>query len=331
MITRRRFLSIASAPVVLAATRAAISQERARVARVGCLFASLRGSAYSMAAFKDGLKALGHVEGRNLRVDVGDAQGELSRLPALARELVALGPDVILASNPAGVGAAVAATKSIPIVMGTMSDPVAEGFVASLARPGGNVTGVVNQGEDLIPKQFELGRELVPRARRFAFLISRDPALRRRNAGFESVAEDSARRLGVEAIMIRASNRTEMDALHSTLRRARPELLVVGLDPVYHGFRGLLIDAVARLGLPAIYPLPVFSDDGGLVSYGFNLADSFRRAAAFVDRILKGAKPGDLPIERPLKFELIINLKTAKALGLAIPQSILLRADRVIE
>jgi putative ABC transport system substrate-binding protein len=215
--------------------------------------------------------------------------------------------------------------------MGTMSDPVAEGFVASLARPGGNITGVVNQGEDLIPKQFELAREFVPRAKRVAFLISGDPALERRNRGFRSVAEDSARRLGVEVVMVVASNRADIEAIQTPLARVKAEVLVVALDPVFHGFRTLLIEAVAKLKLPAIYPLPAFSESGGLLSYGFNLRDSFRRAAAFTDKILKGAKPGDLPVERPLKFELAVNLKTAKALGIKIPPSILLRADRVIE
>lgn len=331
MISRRQVLSAAGLWLALGVDRAAISQERGRMVRVGCLWVSLQGSSYYVATFVAELKALGYVEGHNLRIDVRDAEGDLSRLTVLARELVSLRPDVILAANPAGVGAAVAATKTIPIVMGTMSDPVAEGFVASLGRPGGNVTGVVNQGEDLIPKQFQVAREILPRATRFAFLISEDPMLRRRNASFESVAEDSARRLGVEAIMVRASKRADIEAIHTTLGRARAEALVVALDPVYHAFRRVLIDAVAKLSLPAIYPLPVFSEDGGLLSYGFNLRDSFRRAASYVDKILKGAKPGELPVERPLKFELIVNVKTAKALNLRVPESVLLRADRVIE
>jgi putative ABC transport system substrate-binding protein len=277
------------------------------------------------------MKALGYEEGRNLQLDVLDGQGDLSRLPALARELVARRPDVIVAANPAGVGAVFAATRTLPIVMGTMSDPVLEGFVASLARPGGNVTGVVNQGEDLIPKHFEFAREIAPRAKRIAFLINRDPALERRNASFQSVAEASARGLRFEVTTLGASNQVELDSIRARLESAGADILVVPLDPLYHAFRKTLVAAAGALRIPAIYPLPIYSEDGGLISYGFNLRDSFRRAAVFVDKILKGARPGELPVERPLKFELTVNLKTAGTLGVRLPQSLLMRADRVIE
>lgn len=326
---RRTLVGAAAASAALACARGALSQERAR--RLGCLVVGRRENDYTLPVFLEQLGALGHVVGRNLHVEVRYGEGDLARLPALARELVDLRPDVIMTANPAGVGAALAVTKSIPIVMGTMSDPVVEGFVASLSRPGGNVTGVVNQGEDLIPKQFELARELLPRAARIAFVVSQDPALRKRSASFVAVAEESARRLGLQLLVLHASSRADLEAIGEPLARARPDVLVAGLDPVYHAFRRLLIDATAKLRLPAVYPLPVFSDDGGLLSYGFNLLDSFRRAAAYVDRILKGAKPSELPVERPLKFEMIVNLRTARSLRLAMPQPLLLRADRVIE
>lgn len=327
---RRRRLLIASCGVC-AGIRPASAQPRNRPAKVGYLILSLQGSRYTHTAFVEGMRELGYADGANLRLEVADAQGDLTRLPGLARELVGHEVDVIVAANPAGVGAAVGATKSVPIVMGTMSDPVAEGFVASLARPGGNVTGVVNQGEDLIPKQFELMREVAPRARRVAFLISRSPALQRRNAGFLDVAHDSARQLDLESVVVYASDLAEMATIETALGGAKAGAIVVALDPVFHAYRQRVIAAAANLRLPAIYPLPVFSDDGGLLSYGFNLRDSFRRAAVYVDKILKGARPADLPVERPLKFELVVNLKTAKSLGVTLPQTVLLRADWLIE
>lgn len=316
------------AAATYAPTRA---QDRGRVATIGVLVVSLRGADYTLAAFREGLRALGYEEGKNLQIELRDAQGDLSRLPALARELVALRPDLIMTANPAGVGAAAVATKTIPIVMGTMSDPVLEGFVASLARPGGNITGVVNQGEDLIPKQFELARELAPRAKRLAYLFNPDPVFVRRNASFQAVAEESARLLGGELVIVGASSAAELERIQAPLRAARAEVLVVALDPVFHAYRKLVVRTAAELRLAAIYPLPAFSEEGGLISYGFNLRDSFRRAAMYADKILKGSKPGELPVERPLKFELIVNLRTAKSLGLRIPDPLLLRADRVIE
>ncbi|MGH8676515.1 MAG: ABC transporter substrate-binding protein, partial [Burkholderiales bacterium] len=195
---RRTLLQVAGATAALAAFRPALAQPAGRIARIGYLSVTPTRSDPYGPSFVEGMRDLGYVEGRNLHIEYRSAEGDLSRLPALAKELVALRPDVILASNPAGVGAALAATKTIPIVMGTMSDPVLEGFAASLARPGGNVTGVVNQGEDLIPKQFELVRNLLPRASRVAFLVNKDPVLRRRTESFESVAQDSARRLGLK-------------------------------------------------------------------------------------------------------------------------------------
>ena len=328
---RRTLLKAAGATAALESIRPVLAQPAQRVARIGYLSTTpTRSDPYS-PSFVEGLLELGYVEGRNLHIEYRSAEGDLSRLPALAKELAALRPDVILASNPAGVGAAFAATKTIPIVMGTMSDPVAEGFATSLARPGGNITGVVNQGEDLIPKQFELVRSVLPRASRVAFLANKDPALRRRTESFESVAQDSARRLGLKLVIVGASNRAELETAHVQLSREKPDALVVALDPVIHNFRKIAIDTAAKLKLPAVYPLPIFSEDGGLLSYGFNLRDSFKRSAIYVDKILRGAKPGDLPIERPLKFEMVVNLKTAKALGITIPQTALLRADRVIE
>lgn len=212
-----------------------------------------------------------------------------------------------------------------------MSDPVLEGFVKSLGRPGGNVTGVVNQGQDLIPKHFELVRDLVPRARRIGFLINPSPELRSRTESFIAAARTAAAQLKFDLDLVRAANRADLEALRTSIASVRLDTLIVALDPVFFSLRNILIETSARHRLPAVYPLPSYSEDGGLLSYGFNLSDGFKRAASFVDRILKGAKPGDLPVERPLKFELLVNLITARALSLAIPQSVLLRADRVID
>jgi putative tryptophan/tyrosine transport system substrate-binding protein len=328
---RRVLLGVAGAVTALAAIRTVRAQSTKRMIRIGYLATGSFANDRTRPAFVEGLRELGYVEGRNLQIEYRAAENDFSRLPALAAELVALRPDVIVAANPAGVGAAFAATKAIPIVMGTMSDPVLEGFVKSLGRPGGNVTGVVNQGEDLIPKHFELVRSLLPRARRVGFLINPAPVLQLRTESFVAAARTAAAQLKFDLSLLHASNRANLEALQAGIARERAEALIVALDPVFLSLRRIVVDTVGKLGLPAVYPLPNYSEDGGLLSYGFNLGDSFKRAASFVDRILKGARPGDLPIERPLKFELVVNLKTANQLRLTIPQTVLLRADRVIE
>jgi putative ABC transport system substrate-binding protein len=328
---RRTSLQFAGAITALAIIRPLFAQPTQRQVRIGYLATGSAANDRTRPAFIEGLRELGYVEGRNLQIEYRAAENDFSRLPALAAELVALRPDVILAANPAGVGAAFAATKAIPIVMGTMSDPVLEGFAKSLGRPGGNVTGVVNQGEDLIPKHFELVRSVAPRARRVGFLINPSPVLELRTKSFVATARAAAAQVKLDLGMVRASNRAELEAMRANIAKERLDALIVALDPVFLSLRSIVIGSAAELGLPAVYPLPSYSEDGGLLSYGFNLGDSFKRAAGYVDRIVRGAKPGDLPIERPLKFELVVNLKTAKQLGLTIPQTVLLRADRVIE
>jgi putative ABC transport system substrate-binding protein len=328
---RRRVLEYAGAAVALAAVGPLLAQPAQRVVRIAYLTTGSLSNDLNRPAFIEGLREFGYEEGRNLQIHVRAADNDFSRLPVLAKELVALRPEVILASNPAGVGAVFAETKAIPIVMGTMSDPVLEGFAASLGRPGANVTGVVNQGEDLIPKHFELVRSLVPRATRVAFLINPDPVLQRRTESFVATARNAANRLKLSLILVRASNRADLEAAHLAVAREKSDALIVALDPVFLSLRNITVDIAAKLRLPAVYPLLPYADEGGLLSYGFNLRDSYKRAAGYVDRILKGAKPGDLPIERPLKFEMVVNLKTAKQVGLTIPQTILLRADRIVE
>lgn len=328
---RRRSLVLAAGAIAaLTVMRPVRAQPAQKVVRIGYLATGSTANDRTRPAFVEGLREFGYVEGRNLRIEYRAAENDFSRLPALAAELVALRPDVILAANPAGVGAVFAATRTIPIVMGTMSDPVLEGFAKSLGRPGGNVTGVVNQGEDLIPKHFELVRAIVPRARRVGFLINPSPILALRTKSFVATARAAAAQLKLELGLIQASNRADLEAAQANIGRERLDALIVALDPVFLSLRSSVIETAAKIALPAVYPLPSFSEDGGLLSYGFNLGDSFRRAASFVDRILRGAKPGDLPIERPLKFELVVNLRAAKTLSIAIPQSVLLRADRVI-
>ena len=329
MTTRRRCVQAVAFTALPAVTRSIAVQTVGGVSRVGYLSNQSRatGEAY-ISGFFEGMRQRGYVEGKNLLLEFRGADGDLSRLPALAAELVAWRPDVLVVAAPPGVRAAMAATRTIPIVFATVSDPVAQGFVASLGRPGGNVTGIANQSEDIIPKHVELVRELLPLARRIALLIN---PTQTQALIFEPVAIAAAQRVGLRIVPLRQGSRAEIDKTYELLERDRPDALIVTLDPFLHSFRKITIDAVARLRLPAIYPAPLYSDDGGLISFGFDLRESFKRAATYVDKILKGAKPSDLPIEQPLKFEMVVNLNSARALGLAIPNVVLLRADRVIE
>jgi putative ABC transport system substrate-binding protein len=318
-------------PALLAAPLAADAQQAGKVPQIG--FLSLTSPSDRPAvldAFRQRLRELGWVEGQNIVIDYRYAEGRVDRLPDLAGELVRLKVDLIVAS--AGTQAATAAknaTETIPIVMIYVRDPVGTGLIASLAHPGGNVTGVSGSaGLELFAKQLELLKETVPKIRRVAILSNPDNAYHQLAIREVKVA---ARLLGVQLQLLEARGPNEFDGAFAAMAKERVGALLALSDAIFGPHRARLADLAARSRLPAAYGLRDYVEAGGLMSYGPSLLDSYRQAATYVDRILRGAKPAELPVERPTKFELVINMKTAKALGLTIPQSVLLRADEVIQ
>jgi putative tryptophan/tyrosine transport system substrate-binding protein len=305
------------------------AQQAAKTARIGYLSINLTANPRGLEAFRQGLRDRGYVEGRNVVIEYRDAEGKLERLPALAADLVALRLDVIVPNGAAATQAASHATKTIAVVGVAMGDPVGSGFAVSLARPGGNITGLATfDSLKIIGKNLELLKEAVPGISRVAVL--RNPS----NPAHRAVAQEveaAARRLAVQLQPLEASGPNELGGAFAAMTRVRAGALLVVPDAIFFGYRTQLVDLAAKHRIPTMYGQTEFPEAGGLMSYGSNISDQFRRAAYFVDKILKGAKPGDLPVEQPTKFELVINLKTAKALGLTIPQTLLLRADQLIE
>lgn len=309
---------------------AADAQQPARVPRIGFLHPDPIMSArlHRLDAFRQGLRELGYVEGQTIALEVRSAEGKRERLPALAAELVRLSVDVIVTATVPGIQAAQQATKTIPIVMAVVADPVATGFVASLARPGGNISGLSMMAPEVVGKRLELLKEAIPRVSRVGVLWNpANPAA----ALSLSETEAAARALGVRLQLLEVRSPEELDGAFGAAARDRAGALIVLPDPMFLTHRTRIADLAAKSRLPAIYYARDYVEAGGLMAYGANLADLYRRAAYFVDRILKGAKPAELPVEQPTKFELVINLKTARALGLAIPQSVLMRTDQVIQ
>jgi putative ABC transport system substrate-binding protein len=320
VIGRRTFLAGTGA-VLLAAPFVAEAQQVGKLLKLGELHPG-SGSEERLAA----LREVGYVEGQNLVVERRHAEGRLDRLPALATELVGLKPDVILATGEAAIRAARNATKVIPIVMAFAEDPVGKGLVASLARPGGNITGVtLVAAGTMAAKRVEVFKEAVPRARRVALLT-----WQRMEAAQVKEAEQAARALKIETVLVEVQN-GDYEGAFSALAAERADALFVVSNPLLNRDRKRIIALAARHRLPAIYEWRESAEDGGLLAYGAKVRELNRRVAAYVDKILKGAKPGDLPVEQPTTFELVINLKTAKALGLTIPPSLLARADEVIQ
>jgi ABC-type uncharacterized transport system substrate-binding protein len=329
--TRRAFIGTL-AGALLTAPLAAEAQPAAKIARIGYLSGSLAAGPHLPEAFRQGLRDLGYVEGRNLVIEYRDAEGKLERLPALAAELVALKVDVIFAvGGTRSALAAKQATRTLPIVFAAVGDPVASGVVTSLARPGGNVTGLSLLAPELVGKGLEQLTQAVPGVSRVAVLRQPGAVPERTEKDVLKRAEVAARALGVRLQFVEARGPADFDRAFSELTRARAGALTVLPSVMFIIEQRRLVDLAAKNRLPAVYPLREFVDAGGLMSYGANFADLSRRAATYVDKILKGAKPGDLPVEQPTKFELVINLKAAKALGLTIPQSLLLRADEIIQ
>ncbi len=316
---------------IVAAPFTAEAQQAAKIARIGYLVLNLAANPHLTEAFRQGLRDLGYVEGRNVVIEYRDAEGKFERLPALAAELVALKVDVIVVAGGTLVAlAAKQATRTLPIVFTPAADPVESGLVTSLARPGGNVTGLSILAPELVGKCLEQLKQAVPRVSRVAVLWQPGGVPERTEKDMLKGAEVAARALGVRPQFIEARGPDDFDRAFSDMTKARAGALTVLGSTMFGNERRRLVDLAAKNRLPAVYPWREFVDAGGLMAYGPNVADLYRRAATYVDKILKGAKPGDLPVEQPTKFELVINLKTAKAFGLTIPQSLLLRADEVI-
>jgi putative ABC transport system substrate-binding protein len=296
---------------------------------IGFLGNSTPGStAPSVAALRQGLSETDYVEGQNLTREYVWAEGRYDRLPALAADLVGRKVDVIVASADPAAHAAKNATSTIPIVFISGSDPVGQGLVASLARPGGNLTGVSFLTAELHPKRFELLSELVPQAKVIALLV--DPNMSSTERVIRDVQE-AARPNGVQLHILKASTESEIDAAFASLVQRQAGALVVSENPFFYYRREQIVALAARRTVPAIYEFRQFATAGGLISYGASITAIYRQVGIYTGRILKGAKPADLPVVQPTTFELVVNLKTAKALGLTIPPSILSRADEVIE
>src|SRR6266536_4635324 len=318
-VPRRDFILAAGA--LLAAPLAAQAQQTANVARIGVLSLNRAATPHAVEAFLQGLRDLGYVEGRNVAIEYRDAGGKPDRLPALAAELIALKVDVIVAPSTPAALASKQATRTVPIVFAGVADPVTDALIASLARPGGNVTGLSNLSPELIGKRLEQLKQVAPRISRVAVLWHQGGTEGRTEKDMMKASEGAARALGIELEFVETRGPADFEKACSEAAKARADGMTVLPIAIFGVDRKRLVDLAAKYRLPAAYPAREYVDAGGLMSYGANLADLHQRAATYVDRILKGAKPGDLPVEQPTKFELVINVKTAKALGLTIPQS----------
>jgi putative ABC transport system substrate-binding protein len=322
---RRRTFAFGLGALFLKTFHLAQAQQPRKIARVGYLSAGdpvSRG--YRIEAFRQGLKERGYIEGKNIIIEYRYAEAKLDRLAELARKLVRLEVDIIFAGGMPATEAAKNATQMIPIVT-ISSDPVGSGFVAGLARPGGNITGLTNLTSELVGKRLELLKEVIPQLFHVAVLWTPGhPAV-----GTWTRAEVAAQSLGVRLRAAEVRDRDDLEPAFAAMKRERA--LITLRSPIVNDLTKRILSLAAESRLPAIYDDRIFPQLGGLMSYGVNLADLDRRAATYIDKILKGAKPADLPVEQPTKFDLVINLKTAKALGLKIPAHLLMEADRVIE
>jgi len=327
---RRTFLAGTGA-VFIAAPLPAEAQQAAESARVGLLSTNQARGLRLIEPFRQGLRDFGYVEGRSVVLEFRNAEGKRERFPMLAAELVALKVDVIVATGTPAALAAKQATATIPIVFLAVSDPVESGLVTSLARPGGNVTGLSNVAPQLVGKGLELLKQTVPGVSRVAVLWEPGATGERADRATLAEAEVAGRALGVQLQFVEVRGPADFDRAFSDMTKRRAGALTVFPGAMLFGERKQLTELAAKNRLATVYPWREYVDAGGLMSYGPDLADSYRRAAGYVAKILKGAKPADLPVEQPTKFELVINLKTAKALGLTIPPSLLARADQVIE
>jgi len=318
------------AVVLLASPLSTRAQQSGKVPRIAFLALNNPESARQLlAAFRQGMREHGWVDGQNIVIELRFAQGKTERLPALVAELIDTKVDIIVATSSVATKIAKDATQSIPIVMATSLDALGEGFVVSLAHPGGNVTGMTFfAGPEIAGKQLELLKTAIPSATRIAVLTNPN------NAAVPTFIHESrvaARAFGLQVQSIEARSPDQLDAAFAAMTSEHASALLVVSDSLFYGQRRRIVALAARNMLPAMYSQKEFVDAGGLISYGANLPDMYRRAAAHVDKILKGASPQDIPVEQPTKFELVINRNTAKVLGITIPQALLLRADELIQ
>ena len=326
---KQKIIVLTLSAMLLALCSSADAQQSTQIPRIGFLSAtSLSTISARIEALRQGLRELGYVEGKNIVIELRSAEGKLDRVPALAAELVRLKVDVIVTGGGTDTRAAKEATNTIPIVMAQDSDPVGSGFVASLARPGGNITGLSTLVPEVSGKRLELLKEIIPKLSRVAVLgISTRPG----NAQSLKEVELAAGAFTVQVQYLDVLDVKEIETAFRAATKARAEAVLVLQSPFFNSQRKQIIDIAIKSRLPAIYPQTDYTEAGGLMYYGANTPDLFRRAATYVDKILKGAKPADLPVEQPKKFEFIINLKAAKHIGLTIPPNVLARADRVIK
>ena len=325
---RRYFLTAAGA--LVAASLTAEAQAPAKIARIGFIDPGLPDTSL-FEAFRQGLRDLGYVEGRNILIEFRTAQGKPERFPPLAAELVALKVDVIVTVSNTTALAAKQATRTVPIVFTAVANPVAAGIVTSLARPGGNLTGLASLGSELVGKRLELVKQAVPGVSRVAVLWLPGALGERTEKDMRTGADVAARALGLRLQFVEARGPADFDRAFSDMTSARADALTLLPSNMFLREHKRLVELAAKNALPGVYSSREFVDAGGLMSYGANQVDLHRTAATYVDKILKGAKPGDLPVEQSSKFELVINLKTANALGLTLTPSLLQRADEVIQ
>jgi ABC-type uncharacterized transport system substrate-binding protein len=329
-VVKKILLSIAASTIVAFACEAD-AQPRGRIPHVGILLPSAPTStvdAVNLEAFRQGLRDLGYVEGRNIALEFRWAENREDQYPVLVAELIGLKVDLIYTSSTPAVLVAKMATKTIPIVFPNSADPISTGLVESLARPGGNATGLSTMASDLWPKRMELLKETFPKVSRLAMIWNSS------NLGMKLRARETLAAAASMSVTVQDRGVPNLDGLEKVfaiLSKDRPDALLTMVDPFTRFHLKRILDFAAENRLPAMYEDRVFVEAGGLISYGPSVAELYRRSAAYVDKILKGAKPADLPVEQPTKFELVINLKTAKQIGLTIPPNVLARADRVIK
>jgi putative ABC transport system substrate-binding protein len=325
-VSKRTYILSFALCAMLCATAATAAGQSETLARIGWLASgSPTGVAPLSGAFRRGLRELGYVEGENITIDFRYAEGKLDRLPELAAEIVRLKVDVIVVANDQAIRALQKATATIPIVM-VADDPLGLGFVASLAHPGGNSTGLSFMSTDLAGKRLELLKETLPKISRVAVLRASGPAQEQQAKEIQMAVQP----LGMQAQFVQIQNQNDFENGFMTISKNRPGALLVLRTSLFRTYAARIKDFAAKSQLPTMYDDRAFVEAGGLMSYGTNTLDVYKRAATYVDNILKGAKPADLPVQQPMKFEFVVNLKTAKQIGLTIPPNVLARADKVI-
>ena len=327
-IENRKLVGLVTLAFTFALT-GAVGAQPTNIPRIAYLGAtSLTANAARVEAFRQGLRELGYVEGKNIVIELRSAEGEQGRLPALVAEIIRLKFDIIVSAGPSVTRAAKQATTTIPIVMGNDGDPVGSGFVASLARPGGNITGLSTLAPELSGKRLEILKEIVPKLSRVAVISSsKEPA----NAAVLHEVKLAAKAFKVRLQYLDVLNSKDIETAFRAAAKERADAVIALQNSVLNSHRAQVLELAVKNRLPVAYHQAEFVQEGGLMIYSANVTDLFRRAATYVDKILKGAKPADLPVEQPKKFELIINLKAAKQIGLTIPPNVLARADRVIK